>query len=247
MTQFALLYSNTRKKFRPNEKTQGYLDRIKALANGSFKTKEEDESTNGAFKTEEEDESTNGTFKTPEDEQTNDTKVQKIFEEAVNDEETGLLHSYSMIVARRAQKRHYDHEEEWLKVKDFARAVGMDRVNFGKSLLAIRRDKETMPLHLLTTTVREEQLHVEHRNDLFGLGKTSMEDEARWGDESYYKKWNWTNMWLDTAKNNWAKGVSGVVGWNWDATRKMWTPQSEKDRALVEECTEKLDLYKYED
>ena len=219
----------------PNERLQSYLDKLRKP-----QSKSQDKPT---FKTDEDDEQSDETF----NEVVDDVEtVQKIFEEAVNDEDTGLSAAIASNAVRRVQQRHIKHEGKWLKVEDFPRAVGMNRSNFVKSLFDIRRDKVTMPLHLYTTAVWKEKLHIEHRNDLATLGKTSMEGEARWEDENYYKKWNWTNMWLDHAMDNWRKSTSGVDGWTWNGTTRMWTPKSMEDKALVQKCVKELDLYQYE-
>ena len=69
------------------------------------------------FKTDEDDEQSDETF----NEVVDDVEtVQKIFEEAVNDEDTGLSADIASNAVRRVQQRHFKHEGKWLTVKDFA-------------------------------------------------------------------------------------------------------------------------------
>lgn len=147
------------------------------------------------------------------------------------------------VLARRVQSRHYQYERYYLRAGDFKRAVGIGRVHFAKSLILRMATDVTMSIDQIITPNRKEQLHIEHIQALANKGKTPKND--RWNSDEYYMKWNWTNMWLGHAMNNWRMGTKPVDGWEWDENTKRWLPESDEWQELVKKCIEKFDLYKY--
>ena len=147
------------------------------------------------------------------------------------------------VLARRVQSRHYQFEGYYLAVGDFKHAVGIGRVDFAKSLIIRMATDDTMSIDQIITPRRKEQLHIEHIQALANKGKTPK--NGRWNSEEYFMKWNFTNMWLGHAMNNWRMGTKPVDGWEWDENTKRWTPESDEWQKLVNECIEKFDLYEY--